>query len=189
MSYFTKHLQGTGIECPKIIVETGTYLGEGIETYLKSAQFTKIYSIEISTKYYLMNKQKFEAESSVCLLEGNSADVIKTLHDQEPILFYLDAHFSGGDTGGETISNGCPLLDELTSISERGQKGDVIFIDDMRLMGRASWGGTEGDIKYPKTFYDFTHASQTNIIKALGSRRIHTVRMLTDIDRLMIILD
>jgi DNA-directed RNA polymerase subunit L len=95
---------------------------------------------------------------NVKLFEGYSHEVINTLintnvFNKEPILFYLDAHFSGGETEGKLFKNGCPILEELNIISNRNIKGDIIFIDDMRLMGKASWGGTDGCSKYPKTFF------------------------------------
>jgi hypothetical protein len=136
MSFFINTLQNLGIECPRIIIETGAYLGDGIKTYLDSNYFYKIYSIELSNKYYLLNKEQFKEHANVELLEGDSSLVIKnlvenSLLDNEPILFYLDAHFSGGDTAGENMYNGCPVLNELEAISNRNVKGDIIFIDDI----------------------------------------------------------
>jgi len=193
MSFFINTLQNLGIECPRIIIETGAYLGDGIKTYLDSNYFYKIYSIELSNKYYLLNKEQFKEHANVELLEGDSSLVIKnlvenSLLDNEPILFYLDAHFSGGDTAGENMYNGCPVLNELEAISNRNVKGDIIFIDDMRLMGKALWSGDEGGV-YPITFFDFTHASYENIMKAISSRNIKLMKMCNDIDRLIIVLD
>jgi len=45
-------------------------------------------------------------------------------------LFWLDAHWSGGDTYGE--NDECPLMDELKIIFQY-RKNYVILIDDARL--------------------------------------------------------
>lgn len=194
MSFFINSLNKFNINCPKTIVETGTYMGEGIESYIQCNYFDNIYSIELSNKYFLLNLIKFENNKNVKILEGYSHEVINTLintnvFNKEPILFYLDAHFSGGETEGELFKNGCPILEELNIISNRNVKGDIIFIDDMRLMGKASWGGTVGCSKYPKTFFDFSHASYINIIKALNNRNIKLLYSCDNIDRLLIVLD
>lgn len=194
MSFFINTLNDLGFECPKIIVETGTYLGEGIKSYLDSCYFNKIYSIELANKYYLLNKENFKHNSNVQIIEGDSSIVIKKLIndsmlDNEPILFYLDAHFSGGDTAGENLYNGCPVINELEAISNRNIKGDVIFIDDMRLMGNAMWSGVDDGGIWPRTFFDFSHASYENIMNAIKSRNIKFIKMCESIDRLIIILD
>ena len=194
MSFFVNTLNNIGVECPKIIVETGTYLGHGIKSYLERNYFNKIYSIELSNKYYLLNKELFKEQSNVELIEGDSSVVIKdlvekSLLEDEPILFYLDAHFSGGDTAGENIFNGCPLLNELESISNRTVKGDVIFIDDMRLMGNAMWDGIDDGGIYPRTYFDFTHVSAENIMKAISKRNIRVIKMCDNVDQLIIVFD
>jgi len=192
MSYFINKLKDISIDCPKIILETGTYLGEGVQSYLDTNYFDKIYSIELSNKYYLINKQQFN-DKRVNILKGDSSQVIQNLIDNSlledrPILFYLDAHFSGADTDGKDICNGCPVLNELKVISNRNVKGDIIFIDDMRLMGKSSWSGTPGCTKYPVTYFDFSHVTHENIMKAIN-RNIKVFKIFDDIDRLLIILD
>jgi FkbM family methyltransferase len=194
MSFFINALKNLNIVCPKTIIETGTYMGEGIRNYLHANYFSKIYSIELSNKYYLLNKEQFKNHNNVYILEGDSSKVISNLItcsilDNEPILFYLDAHFSGGDTSGEFLSNGCPILSELEAIASRNVVGDIIIVDDMRLMGKATWGGTENCTEYPKTFYDFTHVSDENIFKALSKRKISLINMIENTDRLLIVLD
>jgi len=193
MSFFLNSLAELSITCPKTIIETGTYWGEGIKDYLSTKYFDKIYSIEISNKYFLLNKEQFKNNSNVEILEGDSSEVLTELIsnkklEENPILFYLDAHFSGGDTGGANICNGCPVLKELESISKRNVKGDIIFIDDMRLMGKASFSGMQGCNKYPLTFFDFRHATIDNMISSLN-RKTSVVKMCNSMDRLLIVLD
>ena len=161
MSWFRSAIQE---ELPKIIVETGTYLGDGVSSYI--GYFDKIYSIELSEKYCQMAKAKFKSDSSIEIIQGDSAQILRTdIFPHEPILFYLDAHFAGG----ETSDNGCPLIEELEAIVARKVPGDVIVIDDMRLMGKADWAGTDGDDVYPRTFFDFTDITETKIREIIGS--------------------
>jgi hypothetical protein len=193
MSFFIDVLNSHNIQCPKTIIETGTYLGDGIKDYLYSKYFTKIISIEISNKYVLLNKDQFANESSVEILHGDSSTVLENLINnsllpQDPILFYLDAHFSGGDTGGVDIDKGCPVLRELKAISKRNVKGDIIFIDDMRLMGKQVTSGTPGCSKYPLTFFDFSHATMDKMMESLN-RNTSLVRMCDGIDRILIVLE
>jgi hypothetical protein len=193
MSWFLHTLNKKGLECPKIFLETGTYLGEGVYLALKTNYFEKIYSIEIANEFYVLNKRQFENFSSVEILEGDSAKVIREMIENDrlekkPTLFYLDAHFSGGRTGGKDIDNGCPLLRELEVIANRGVDGDVIVVDDMRLMGNAQWSGVEGCSTYPKTFFDFTHVDISKIIEvvAKSTSNIKNVFFTDDVDRLII---
>jgi len=192
MSYFINTLKKFGFVCPKTIVETGTYLGHGIRSYLETSYFDHIYSIELSPKYVHMNQESFRNEPSVKIFEGDSTTIIEAMIKNgslanEPILFYLDAHFSGGDTAGETISNGCPVLSELKAICSRNIKGDIVFVDDMRLMGKASWSGDGG--VWPITFFNFTHVSNENLIDSIKSRDVKFIQMCEDTDRLVIVFD
>jgi hypothetical protein len=175
-----------GNDCPRTIVETGTYMGDGVRSYIDN--FYDIYSIELSEHYFKLNFENFRHHQNVHILQGDSAVVLQTLElPKEPVLFYLDAHFSGGNTAGSEINGGCPVLREIEVISKRNISGDVIIVDDMRLMGQASWGGVEGCQIYPKTFYDFSHVSQANIINALSGRLIKMYALASEIDRLIII--
>ena len=56
--------------------------------------------------------------------------VVRQLSANDKVLFWLDGHYSGGNTGcGERE---CPIFDELAAIlSERDNK-DIILIDDAR---------------------------------------------------------
>jgi hypothetical protein len=99
---------------------------------------------------------------------GDSGEVLKKFIDalHEPVLFYLDAHFSGGKTAfGTPEDNGCPLLRELAVLGKRTED-DIVIVDDMRLMGKTSWGGMENDELYPLTLYNFEHVTFETILNA-----------------------
>lgn len=182
--WFINTLTKENIPIPKIFLETGAYMGDGIQHALDINYFTEIYSIELSEQWYTHCAQRFNNISNVRILLGDSATVLNNIDlPAEPILFYLDAHYSGGETSGQYLDNGCPLLRELDALCGRNINGDVIIIDDMRLMGRASWGGTENDKMYPRTFFDFSHITIDQIKDKFPSRKIISC---TDVDRLVI---
>ena len=65
------------------------------------------------------------------IYKGYSTDMLKDI-DVGPSLFWLDAHFSGGNTAlGKTP---CPLLEELDIILATGEK-HYLLIDDARCFG------------------------------------------------------
>jgi hypothetical protein len=190
MSWFTKTLNNLSIPIPSIFVETGAYLGDGIQSALEVDTYTSIHSIELSEQWVEHCKKRFYGNTRVHIHSGDSAVVLTNLNlPKEPILFYLDAHFSGGNTAGAHIDNGCPVLRELESIVNRNVKGDIIFIDDMRLMGKASWSGVQGSWIYPLTFFDFSHATDDAIRKVFTNRNIKHWAICEGFDRLLIVLD
>jgi hypothetical protein len=159
-------LAGEGIDCPRILVETGTYLGHGIEQGL--GHFDEIHSIELVEQFANRAAETFAAHSEVTIHWGDSAEKVLELspHLNEPVLFYLDAHYSGGSTAyGRTEDEGCPVLRELEVLARRPEK-DVVIIDDISLMGKRSWSGIEGDPIYPRTQFDFTHITLEKLFAA-----------------------
>jgi len=115
-------------------VETGTYLGEGIQRAL-DAGFPQVYSIELSPKYHQKAQRKFRKKPNVHLVFGDSGvmlkQVIASIH--APITFWLDGHWSAGDTA--KAGSITPLLDELESIRQHPIKTHTIMIDDVRCFG------------------------------------------------------
>jgi len=111
-------------------VETGTFLGDSLADARKI--FTSCYSIEIAEEYYLKAKERFGKAEGIHLLLGSSSEKLKEIDYSKTsaALFWLDAHYSGGITGGE---NNCPLLDEIQYISSL-PVDKYIFIDDARFV-------------------------------------------------------
>jgi len=112
------------------LVETGTYLGEMVEAQLNN--FSKIISIELKNEFYRRAKEKFRNNSTVELLQGDSgkklAEVVPRLN--EPALFWLDGHYSGGKTARG--DKDCPVPEELDSIL-KSNYAHIILIDDARM--------------------------------------------------------
>lgn len=122
-----------------VLVETGTFMGDMILSQLNN--FDKIYSIELSEKFWQDAKELFKNESKVNLLKGDSGkkmhELIKEL--DESAIFWLDGHYSGADTArGEKIS---PIYEELRAIFS-STLSHCLLIDDARLF--------DGTDDYPK---------------------------------------
>lgn len=114
-----------------IFVETGSFKGEGIQCAI-DAGFDTIKSVEIDQIRYEYCLKKFKNNQKVFLYlgstEDNLWDMIKDIN--EPITFWLDAHWSGP---GEPMSDQkCPLETELSIIAKHPIKTHTIMIDDMR---------------------------------------------------------
>lgn len=115
----------------KIFIETGTFLGDMVNAVKNS--FEKIYSIEINEKLYQMSKKRFKKYNHIHIIKGDSGEILKFLLQKinEPVLFWLDAHYSGGITGkGEKET---PIIKELQNILNHQVKNHIILIDDARL--------------------------------------------------------
>jgi hypothetical protein len=115
----------------RAFVETGTYLGHSLENVC--GLFERAVSIELSPQLHAAAQRKFADRPNVTLLQGDSAQRIveaATLCAGLPTLYWLDAHWSAGNTarGDENT----PILAELALIADRVGADDVVLIDDMR---------------------------------------------------------
>jgi hypothetical protein len=114
----------------RVLVETGTYLGDTI--YSLYNDFDSIYSIELSHHYYEKAKRRFRQYPKINLIQGDSG---KKLWDivpktKEPALFWLDGHYSAGLTAKGDKE--CPIFEELAAIFS-SPIDHFIVIDDARL--------------------------------------------------------
>ncbi|MDD5589060.1 MAG: hypothetical protein PHP92_03350 [Candidatus Nanoarchaeia archaeon] len=127
-------------------LETGSYLGYGVEQALK-AGFKNILSIEVNEEYYKQCVKKFKGNSNVKLFLGDSKkmlwDMIKNINDQ--ITFWLDSHYfvSQDVPSGEKLST---LMDEIDIIYRHNVKTHKILIDDVRLW-KTDYGVDIEDVK------------------------------------------
>ena len=115
-----------------VFIETGSYTGNGIQEAL-DANFGKIYSIELSEKYFNLCCERFNKNKNVHIIRGDSGivlyDLIKDIN--ETITFWLDGHCSEGDTAKGIYYT--PLIQELEQIKKHHISTHTIIIDDMRL--------------------------------------------------------
>jgi hypothetical protein len=116
-----------------VLVETGTYLGHMVE-YARH-RFDRVISIEIAPDLHRQAQERFKGDARVDLLLGDSGKVMPQILSRpdlqgKGILFWLDGHYSAGNTGrGEKDS---PIAEELEAVFARDGRHDVILIDDAR---------------------------------------------------------
>lgn len=136
------------------LVETGTYLGAGIDACLQF--FDHIYSIEVDHQLAERAKAKYSTNEKVKIIEGDSGKELASLITElkSPVIFWLDGHYSGGITGkGEKNT---PIMKELSAIVAHPIKGHLILIDDARCF--------IGEFDYPSLFeiYEWVKAIDPN---------------------------
>lgn len=115
-----------------IFIETGTYLGEMVE--YQAQNFKQIFTIEIADVFYDFSSKRLRKYENISVIKGDSSivleEVCEKISEDDRILFWLDGHYSGGQTGkGEKE---CPIYEELTGIFKTRADKDVILIDDAR---------------------------------------------------------
>ncbi len=113
-----------------IFIETGTFMGEMIDAVLHS--FTQIISVEYDQALALRAREKFSSCSRITIIQGDSAAILPQIAAElrEPCLFWLDAHYSGGETGRSDLMT--PIVQELSILLGDGLPDHVILIDDAR---------------------------------------------------------
>ena len=113
------------------LVETGTYLGDMV--FATKKVFNKIDSIELGLELYKNAVQRFKNNSHIKIWKGDSATVLTEIIKDidEPVLFWLDAHYSGGITARSTLGD-TPIERELDIIFGKWNDKSLILIDDAR---------------------------------------------------------
>lgn len=113
-----------------IFIETGTYTGKTIEK-LKD-KYKEYHTVEIVEAFHTKTKKLFEGSDNVKFYLGNSPVVLKYIlaSIDEPVTFWLDAHYQGGQQPGDTHA---PIKSELKVIKEHHINTHMIMIDDVRL--------------------------------------------------------
>ena len=117
----------------RVFVETGTYFGDTIAAVMRS--FDKLYSIELSRDIYEIARKRFVRMDKVTIIHGDSGVEINKVINwlDQPALFWLDSHFSGGVTARGNTNT--PVIEELKQILRSPIEGHVIIIDDAHSFG------------------------------------------------------
>jgi hypothetical protein len=118
-------------------IETGTFKGKTTEILATTS--SHVTTIEAQEFFYSANAKKFSKIENITALCGESDKLIAVAiqnyinSDSLSINFFLDAHYSGGETHG--FNHRSPVLGELEVIERFLPKlRDVsVFIDDFRL--------------------------------------------------------
>jgi hypothetical protein len=109
-------------------VETGTYVGDTAR--LLARMFDDVVTIERSEHYLRKARERLDGIANVELVHGHSGEALTAVaHDARATLYWLDAHWSGGDTAGS--DDPVPLMAELDAIGA-GHPKDCVLIDDAR---------------------------------------------------------
>lgn len=112
------------------VVESGTYQGDTALSLSKS--FCTVYTIEKSEMMFEAAKKKLSSIANIHQLQGDTREHLsRIVAENDNILFWIDAHWSGGDTYGE--QDECPLLEELSIVFNSSLKNFAILVDDARL--------------------------------------------------------
>lgn len=109
------------------LIETGTFKGDMIAKV--APFFDRCITIELSADLWRQAQARFRDDPKISCLNGDSGELIRSVAQEvdEPSVFWLDAHYSGG----VTAQSRDPLLEELAAVFKRGRR-DVILIDDAR---------------------------------------------------------
>lgn len=126
----------------KYFVETGTFLGDMLEAL--RYDFDELYSCELVPFIYDLAQERFKDSNNIHLVLGDSTFALPKIVEQlkGPALFWLDGHYSGGDTGWSDVNGGCPIYDEIKTVFNSPYKHTIV-IDDARCFNG-------DDVGYPK---------------------------------------
>ena len=136
---------------PTVFVETGTGEGIGLHHAAKS-NFKRLFSIEIIPELAQSCTEKFSEDKRVHIIENNSleglVEILQVVPAEEPVFFWLDAHFPGADFGfnsydhlSENVNLHKPLKAELKTIvrCRPDISKDVFIIDDLRIYEKGDY--------------------------------------------------
>ena len=119
-------------------LETGSYAGDGVQAAL-DVGFKNIISFDCSDYNHKLCQKRFQDKPDVVLVLGDSAlelfQYIELIN--EPITFWLDAHWSGEGSPTGLVKN--PLLYELNQIRRHQINTHTVIIDDVRLWRGEAW--------------------------------------------------
>lgn len=153
----TKYIRDFGT---RHFVETGTGRGEALNYAIMHPEFKTVLSCEIDMSLVTEVRAVFARERRVKIFSDKSSDFLKMVCDvlpyNEPILFWLDAHFPGADYGISKYVDTkdqnirLPLESELEIIrARRPLAKDVVICDDARIYidGPFAHGNLPADVR------------------------------------------
>lgn len=125
---------------PTILVETGTYNGKN--AVAASPFFSEVHTVELSKTLFNQAMQTVSGHNNIRLYYGSSPEIITQIGPslKGRILFWLDAHYSGGNTAlsNDNISDPeaiTAIRKELKAIKNANIAECTILIDDIRGFG------------------------------------------------------
>lgn len=132
-------------------IETGTFKGDTLASVAETG--IRSISVELSREYFDRANQRFAGMSHVELHQGDAADVLPRIVAllKEPALFWLDGHYSAGETAHGALAS--PISTEMRCILDSPIEGHVVLIDDA-----ADFTGEGG---YPELGHFLTTVSES----------------------------
>lgn len=146
----------------RIFIETGTWLGHGIEKALQLG-YEKVYSCDIDEDLVRKSAERFKNEN-VEILALHSSEALRKIMSEvdESCTIFLDAHVMPKDQNNEsmgfddrqltlTSDKGipkCPIIEELSIIASSDVKNHTILIDDEHCFGTWMFNGLTLDETY-----------------------------------------
>lgn len=123
------------------LVETGTYRGDMVDAMRDD--FADIHTVEVFQPLFAAATEQFRACGHVHVHLGNSADVFVGLLPtlQGATLFWLDGHYSGEGTGGDTTD--VPVMKELEQIGKLPGRHAILIDDAREFTGRNGYPTVE----------------------------------------------
>ena len=142
-----------------VFIESGTLNGE--TTFQIEPLFDEVYTVEINERFYKRVVEKYKGNKIQFILGNSSQKFIEFLPMiNKPAIFFLDGHWSGGDTG--RCEKDCPLYEELDIINKMFKHEAILIVDDMRLCGKGPRKGTD--------ICDWEDINITNLKKVVAER-------------------
>ena len=128
-------LEGLRLHGFRTFIETGTAGGVTVDVALE-AGYERVVSIELNEGFYRMAAQRFLWDQRVRILHGDSAQLIGDVMFvlDEPAVFLLDAHYTGGDGDVRGVDGDTPVALELEHVLAHPLR-HVVLVDDARLFG------------------------------------------------------
>jgi hypothetical protein len=145
------------------LVETGTLFGDMVEAQKK--QFQKIISIELGYDLYKKAKKRFEKDENVTIINGDSGIALPEIMSRinEPAIFWLDGHYSAGETAKGDKE--CPILEELDAIFNSKKLNHILLIDDARcFIGKGDYPTIDRLTEYIRSKNEFYQVDVENDI-------------------------
>lgn len=119
------------------VIETGTMHGDTAITIAETG--ARIDTIELSPDLHRRAQERLARYGNVVAHLGDSAQVLpRLLADlDEPAVFWLDAHWCGGETARGTRET--PIVQELLAILNHPIRTHAILVDDAWIFGTGDY--------------------------------------------------
>jgi hypothetical protein len=128
-----RELKDRWFKPPRVFVESGTHKGK--TTKLAKRVFPQVHTIELGKHLFDTYSPELREIGVRCWL-GNSAVVLPRLARRidQPVFWFLDAHWFSCQPDISGKVQGLPLWAELATIAERNYP-DIVVVDDVHDFG------------------------------------------------------